>query len=100
MLIVFVDSIQITTHLSSVQVINSIFNSNYNTPLESSDDSIRFQCIKNIFDDFYLQKSNSNMPDVGALTIVYNQVNFRARVDILDSNFNLQIIVAYVSEQF
>ena len=87
MLIVFVDSNQITPHLSRVQVINSIFNSNYNTPLESSDDSIRFQCIKNIFDDFYLQKSNSNMPDVGALTIVYNQVNFRARVDILDSNF-------------
>ena len=90
MLIIFVDSIQITpqSNLSSVvQVINSIFNSNYDAPLESSDDPIRFQCIRDVFDEFYLQKNNSDMPDVGALTIVYNQVNFKAHVDILDSNF-------------
>jgi len=85
-LILFIDPSSSDTENmnSSIQISNSLLDSNYNAQLDVEDD---LKCVKSIFDEFFLGQSNYDLPDVGALTIIYNQVKYNASVKVTNTVF-------------
>ena len=85
-LLLFLDCDNEEQHgFSRVSIVNSKFDSNHATPLKRGTRALR--CVQTSFDKFDLGIKNNPMPDVGALTVVYNQKDYRAEVLVLESDF-------------
>ena len=93
-LILFIDFGDLTVADFSIQITNSLFDSNYNAPLDGVA-NLNFKCVRSIFDEFFLRESNYDLPDVGALTILYNQRGYNASVNVTNTVFTNNLGTCY-----
>ncbi len=87
LLLLFVNSTSSTEENVLVQITNSVFDFNYNAPFNPSEGA-NLKCVRSVFDEYFLGLHNYEIPDVGGLTIVYNQDNYNASVEVVGSRFS------------
>ena len=75
----------------NVLVVNSIFDANRYGFYETNESDIINWCVTNVFEEFVMlyrgDQIYGSLPDVGALTIVHTQTNFKANVTVKSTQF-------------